>query len=180
MRTLICLILAVIVLAGSRPATAEDVFDRLQNESVSVMDFGIKRLRSSAIDATRRLATPSDTTPQASVLFDTEKRAFNIQFILRTSAEPLTMTACQERRIKAIKEIFMVDATAYAAPVSTAQKIVLRLGRIFTREPIAPGESIQAMGERLAQSTNLKLTLTGADAQKAISCDGRVTDLRTP
>ena len=161
---------------GTPPAIADDVFDRLQNEPVTMFDFGIKRLRTTVLQAARKIVLSSDPVPQSSVEFDSDKREIRIGFIIRSSAPVLGMATCQERRALAIKEVFNVGLTSYTGQVSEQQRVILRLGRMFTREPAENRDSVLAMGERLAESTHFKITLIGKDGGPPVICSGRLSE----
>ncbi len=159
------------------PALAEDVFDRLQNEPVTMFDFGIKRLRTSALQAARKIVLSSDPVPQSSVEFDSVKREIRIAFVIRSNAPILGAATCRERRALAIKEVFNVGLTSYSGQVSEQQRVILRLGRMFTREPAENRDSVQAMGERLAESTHFQVTMIGKDGAEPVVCAGRLSDV---
>ena len=72
------IVLFCLSLFGAPPARAADVFDRLQNEPVTMFDFGIKRLRTIVLQAARKIVLSSDPVPQSSVAFDSEKREIRI------------------------------------------------------------------------------------------------------
>ena len=117
------IVLFCLSLFGAPPARAADVFDRLQNEPVTMFDFGIKRLRTIVLQAARKIVLSSDPVPQSSVAFDSEKREIRIGYIIRSSAPVLGMATCQERRALAIKEVFNVGLTAYSGQVSEQQRV---------------------------------------------------------
>lgn len=165
-------------LAAPPAATAEDVFDRLQVEPVTMLDFGIKRLRSMAQLSTRRVTLPAEPTAQVNVDFDPKKREIRIIYLIRTKAEGVTEASCRERRLFAIRDIFVIGATNYAVPMSEEQRIVMRLGRMFTREPADQRNAVQAMGERLSQSIIFQVNLYDLQGNKPITCGGPIKDLK--
>ena len=170
------IVLFCLSLFGAPPARAADVFDRLQNEPVTMFDFGIKRLRTIVLQAARKIVLSSDPVPQSSVAFDSEKREIRIGYIIRSSAPVLGMATCQERRALAIKEVFNVGLTAYSGQVSEQQRVILRLGRMFTREPAENRDSVLAKGERLADSTDFKISMSGKDGGPPVICGGRLSE----
>lgn len=157
---------------------AADVFNNLQAEPVTMLDFGIKRLRSAALQTSLRLAPPSDPRPQTQVYFDTEKRTIHLNYVIATRQEGVSLATCWERRSTAIRELFYIGATSYAVPISLEQRIIHRLGAMFVREPAERANGAQAMGERLAESTHVKMTIAQPGSAEPIVCEGRVTDLR--
>jgi len=172
------IILALPTALLSTAADAEDVFDHLQAEPVTMLDFGIKRLRSAALQTSLRLAPPSDPKPQSQVFFDPAARQIRLHYIIATRQESVSAATCWERRIAAIREVFFIGGTAYAAPVSLEQRIIRRLGAMFTKEPADQANAVQAMGERLAESTYVKLTIALPGSTPPIDCEGRVTDIK--
>lgn len=162
----------------SSHAHAEDVFDRLQNEPVTMLDFGIKRLRTMAQQATKRIALSSEPLAQTNVEFDKAKREIRILFVVRTTPEFLNKASCQTRRKVAINEVFLVGATNYVVPVSEEQRVMFRLGRMFTREPAEQQDSVKAMGERMAESTYVQMNLYDMSGNNPVICAGRATDLK--
>lgn len=178
MRFIILLALAIGILGGPPPADAEDVFDRLSNEPVSMLDFGIKRLRGMAQQATRRIVLTSDPAAQTSVDFDAAKREVRILFVMKVRQDMLNQDTCRERRLSALKEVFALDAANFSGPISTEQLVIYRLGRMFTREPADKRDSVQAMGERMAESMMLQINLYDLSGNNPIICGGRVTNLK--
>ncbi len=176
MRVQAFVVLFFLSLFAAPPAMAADVFDRLQNEPVTMFDFGIKRLRTIVLQAGRKIVLSSDPVPQSLVEFDSDKREIRIGFIIRSSAPVLGMATCQERRALAIKEVFNVGLTSYSGQVSDQQRVILRLGRMFTREPAENRDSVLAMGERLADSTQFKITMIGKDGGAPVICGGRLSE----
>jgi hypothetical protein len=178
MRTLYSLFLIVALLFPAGKPSAADVFDRLSAEPVTVLDFGIKRLRSMAQLATKRIVLSSEPTAQTNVDFDKEKRELRIVFGVRVNADAHNMGTCAERRRLAIREVFLIDTTNYSVPVSTEQRVIFRLGRMFTKEPADQRDSIQAMGERMSESTFLQINVFDSAGNNPITCGGRVTNLK--
>lgn len=180
-RTLHLLMLscALTVLIPGVPKATADVFDNLMAEPVTMLDFGIKRLRSAALQTSLRLAAPSDPKPQSQVFFDQAKREIWLNYVLAMRQEGVSMATCWERRLTAIREVFFIGATNYAVPISTEQRVMRRLGAMFTREPIEKANAAQAMGERLAESTYVRMSIAVPSAGDPIVCEGRVNDLRT-
>lgn len=157
---------------------ADDVFDRLKSEPVTMLDFGLKRLRSAALQASRKLAQPPDHAPQSRVVFDVDKREIQIQFFVKSATEHFTDAMCLQKREIALRETFMIGSTAYVVPLSDAQRIIRRLGVLFTHEPAESPKAVRAMGERIAQSTFLKVTLNSAKNAAPIVCGGYLHDVR--
>lgn len=144
----VTLALAVLATAvPSPPAQAQDVFDRLQGETMSVFDYGIKRLRSVAIQVLPKLQGQGNPRPQSEVSFDPETRHILVNFFVPMKAGNVSQGTCWERRALAIRELFFIGATPYTIPVSNEQRIIRRLGAMFTKEPIDFGNVVQATGE---------------------------------
>jgi len=177
MRFFVVFILLV-TMAAPTPVVADDIFDRLKTEPVTMLDFGLKRLRSAALQAARKLAQPSDPAPQIRVAFDSEKREIQIQFFIYTGSEHFNDAACLQKRQFAIKETFLIGSTAYVVPLSDSQKMIRRLGAMFTHEPAESPTAVRAMGERLAQSTYFKVTLKSANNATPIVCGRYLNDVR--
>ncbi len=178
MRKIMFLSLSIAMLFAAGKANAEDVFDRLGAEPVTMLDFGIKRLRSMAQQATKRIVLSSEAAAQTNVSFDKEKREIHILFVVRVRNDARTMVTCTERRRLAIREVFLIGLTNYPVPVSTEQRVIFRLGRMFTKEPADHRDSVQAMGERMAQTTYLQMNVYDSAGNNPITCGGRVTDLK--
>ncbi|MEQ8320257.1 MAG: hypothetical protein RH946_08345 [Rhodospirillales bacterium] len=170
---------ALTILNPGVPKATADVFDNLMAEPVTMLDFGIKRLRSAALQTSLRLVAPSDPKPQSQVFFDQEKREIRLNYVLAMRQEGISMTTCWERRLTAIREVFYIGSTSYAVPISAEQRVMRRLGAMFTREPIEKTNAAQAMGERLAESTFVRMSIAVPSAGDPIVCEGRVSDLRT-
>lgn len=177
MRIFLCVVLIFLVTTPKSMA-AEDVFDRLKTEPVTMLDFGLKRLRSAALQAARKLAQPSDPIPQTRVAFDAENREIQIHFFVVTPIENLTSATCLQKRHTALMEIFLIGSTAYVVPLSDTQRVIRRLGAMFTHEPAVSPTAERAMGERIAQSTHLKVTLSNTKNSTPIVCGGRLGDAR--
>jgi hypothetical protein len=160
-----------------RPAIG-DVFDNLQAEPVTQFDFGIKRLRSAALQTSARLSPPTDSRPQSQVYFDVEKRQIHINYTLAAPGGIATLDTCWERRGSAIKELFFVGATTYPVPISLKQRVLRRFGAMFIREPVEKANAAQAMGERLAESTFIKMSLTVPGSDTPIMCESLLNDLK--
>lgn len=172
---------AFILAAGvllHHPAAAQDVFDNLQAEPVTMLDFGIKRLRSAALQTSLRLAPPSDPKAQSQVHFDPVKREIRLNYVLAMRQDGVSLATCWERRAAAIREVFFVGGTSYSAPLSVEQRIKNRLGAMFTREPVDRANAQQAMGERLAESTFVTMSIAVPGGAEPITCEGRVAELR--
>ncbi len=177
MRILLFVILWVLI-STPAPLAADDVFDRLKTDPVTMLDFGLKQLRSAARQAARKLVQPPDTTPQTRVAFDAEKREIQIQFFINSQTEQFTEASCFQKRQIALRETFLIGSTAYVLPLSDNQRIIRRLGVIFTHEPAESPTAVRAMGERIAQSTYLKITLNGAKITTPIVCGGFLNEAR--
>ncbi len=180
-RTLHVLMLscALTILIQGVPKATADVFDNLMAEPVTMLDFGIKRLRSAALQTSLRLAAPSDPKPQSQVYFDPAKREIRLNYVLAMRQGGVSMATCWERRLTAIREVFYIGSTTYAMPISTEQRVMRRLGAMFTREPVGQSNAAQAMGERLAESTFVRMSIAVPNVGEPIVCEGRVSDLRT-
>jgi len=178
-------VIAAAVVAGTMlisvpdRAAAADVFDSLQTEPVTMLDFGIKRLRSAALQTSLRLAPPSDPKPQSQVFFDPEKREIRLHYTIATNQGGVSLATCWERRIAAIREVFFIGSTQYAVPISNEQRVMRRLGAMFMREPVEIANAAQAMGERLSESTFVRMTIAVPGGAQPLVCEGRVSDLRT-
>ena len=159
-------------------AAAQDIFDRLQREPVTVLDAGIKRLRAGALLAARRLHLRAAAKPRVTVAFDRATRRIDLRFAVRARGASPSLAGCHEYRVLAIKETFQTDAMNLGVPVSEEKKVALRLGRMFTLEPAETPNAVQAAGERLVQSVFLEMTLTATDGATPILCEGPVGDLR--
>lgn len=174
---------ALVVLAAAVPsppaqAQAQDVYDRLQSDTMSIFDYGIKRLRSIAIQVLPKLRGQGDPRPQSEVSFDPEARQIRINFFVPMNAGNVSQATCWERRALAIRELFFIGATPYTVPVSNEQRIVRRLGAMFTKEPIDFGNVVQATGERLSELTRVRMTIPLSGGTAPLVCESRVADLR--
>lgn len=178
MRFGLLFLLAMMISATPSATRSEDVFDRLQNQPVTMLDFGIKRLRSMAQQATKRIVLSSEPMAQTNVDFDTAKREIKILFVVRTTPEYLNKGGCQTRRRTAINELFLIGTANYVVPVSEEKRVALRLGRMFTREPLEAQDSLQAMGERMSESVIVQVNMYDTNGNNPVSCTGRVTDLK--
>ncbi len=170
--------LAAMLLICRPGIAAADVFDNLQAEPVSQFDFGIKRLRSAALQTSIRLSPPTDPRPQSQVYFDTEKRQIHLDYTIAAPGGKATLEACWERRGAAIKEAFYIGATAYSVPISLKQRVMRRFGAMFTREPVEKANAAQAMGERLSESTFVKMSLTVPGSETPIVCESQLNELK--
>ena len=140
-----------------------------------MLDFGLKRLRSAALQAAHKLAQPSDPNPQTHVAFDAENREIQIQFFVVTPIENLTSTVCLQKRQTALMETFLIGSTAYVVQLSDTQRVIRRLGAMFTHEPADSPTAVRAMGERIA---HFKVTLRSTQNPAPIVCGGRLYDFR--
>lgn len=174
MRTLISLLIIAPMLFVSNATSAQDVFDNLANEPVTMLDAGIKRIRSAALETTRRLTPTLAARPQTSVLFDKETRNIRVQFTVQPKEPILTEAACRQLRATFIKEMFLIGSTSYVVPLSDEQKVMRRLGAMFTREPHDKANTPQAMGERLAESTIVQLSMRQPGEEKPVICAGKI------
>ncbi len=161
------------------PAMAQDVFDRLQGETMSIFDYGIKRLRSVAIQVLPKLQGQGDPMPQSEVSFDPDVRQIRVNFFVPMNAGNVPPSTCWERRATAIRALFFIGTTPYTVPVSNEQRIVRRLGAMFTKEPIDFGNVVQATGERLSELTRVRMTIPMSGSTTPLVCESRVADLRT-
>ncbi|MBO6521818.1 MAG: hypothetical protein JJ900_15630 [Rhodospirillales bacterium] len=173
------LAIVMAMLAGA-PAVvrAQDVFDRLQGEQMSIFDYGIKRLRSAALQILPQLQSDDQLRAQSEVHFDPDKRLISINFILPSRQPDATPAACWERRALAIRALFFIGGTSYLVPVSNEQRVIRRLGAMFTKEPIQIGNTVQATGERLAELTRLRVTIPTPGSATPLFCEAGVAELR--
>jgi len=178
MQILVPLALGAAICSVPVKALAQDVFDRLQSESLSMLDYGVKRLRSAALQTIVKLQQEGDLRPQSQVFYDPDKREIHVQYVLPTRTEGITPEICRERRAMAIRELFFIGGTSYSGTVSPEQRVLRRLGAMFTKEPIEIGIAVQATGERLSDSTFVKMTIPTPGNAKPVVCNGRVNDLR--
>lgn len=164
--------------AAQSPARAQDVFDRLQGEQMSILDYGIKRLRSAALQILPQLQFDAALRPQSEVFFDPDKRLIHINFILPTKQPNITQTACWEQRATAIRNLFYIGGTSYLVPLSNEQRVIRRLGAMFTKEPVQIGNTVQATGERLSELTRLRVTIPIPGNTTPLFCEAGVAQIR--
>ena len=110
--------------------------------------------------------------------FESSKRAIDIEFFIVSRGAVGDPATCRQRRVVAIKEMLSIGATAYAAQLSSEQRVVRRIGSMFVREGAEIKEQAQAMGERLSQSINVKVTMTSDPPTATVDCSGLLNDLR--
>ena len=177
-RALIAIAALAAALLHPRHAAAQNVFDRLQSEQMSIFDYGIKRLRSAALQVLPKLQQLGDPKPQSEVSFTPDKREIRITFFLPTQIEAITPEMCWQRRAQAIRELFFIGSTNYPVPISNEQRVMRRLGAMFTKEPIEIGNTTQATGERLSESAVVRAVMPNPGTTQPIVCEARVSDLR--
>lgn len=179
---LIRTVVAIAALAAALPhpthTHAQDVFDRLQSEQMSIFDYGVKRLRSAALQILPKLQQQGDPRPQSEVSFIPDKREIRVSFFLPSQIEAITPAMCWQRRNQAIRELFFIGSTNYPVPISNEQRVMRRLGAMFTKEPIEVGNTTQATGERLSESTIVRAVIPNPGTTQPIVCEARVSDLR--
>jgi len=156
-----------------------EVIQRLNAESMTLYDFGMKRLRQSALAAVPRLGPVGASQAAVRVWYDAAKGTIEILFRVPATAGGITgvtVEKCRAQQRAAVRATFGVGRIAYTLAISDAEQVRRRLGAMFAHEPVENAKEMIALGQRLATLTYLSVAILGDVASPPVTCRSPVTE----